>query len=42
MPVLLLRLLPRSIADRIYGWVATNRYKWFGKTADALRSPAAR
>jgi predicted DCC family thiol-disulfide oxidoreductase YuxK len=25
----LLGLLPRSIADRIYDWVAANRYKWF-------------
>jgi hypothetical protein len=31
MAALLLGLLPRSIADRIYDWVATNRYKWFGK-----------
>jgi predicted DCC family thiol-disulfide oxidoreductase YuxK len=33
---LLLRLLPRSIADRVYDWVATYRYKWFGKRAPAL------
>jgi predicted DCC family thiol-disulfide oxidoreductase YuxK len=31
MAALLLGLLPRSIADRIYDWVAANRYKWFGK-----------
>jgi predicted DCC family thiol-disulfide oxidoreductase YuxK len=28
---LLLKLLPRQAADRIYGWIAANRYKWFGK-----------
>jgi predicted DCC family thiol-disulfide oxidoreductase YuxK len=27
----LLGLLPRSIADRSYDWVAANRYRWFGK-----------
>ena len=24
-------LLPRFVRDRIYDWVARNRYKWFGK-----------
>ncbi len=33
MAALLLGMLPRSIADRIYDWVAANRYKWFGKRA---------
>jgi predicted DCC family thiol-disulfide oxidoreductase YuxK len=28
---LLLRLLPRAAADRIYCWIAANRYKWFGR-----------
>jgi predicted DCC family thiol-disulfide oxidoreductase YuxK len=28
---LLLRLLPRPAADRIYGWIAANRYRWFGR-----------
>jgi predicted DCC family thiol-disulfide oxidoreductase YuxK len=28
---LLLRLLPRPAADQIYGWIAINRYRWFGK-----------
>jgi len=28
-----LRLLPRSVADKIYDWVAANRYNWFGKRA---------
>ncbi|MEM6616898.1 MAG: DUF393 domain-containing protein, partial [Pseudomonadota bacterium] len=26
-----LRLIPRSIQDVLYRWVATNRYRWFGK-----------
>jgi predicted DCC family thiol-disulfide oxidoreductase YuxK len=28
---LLLRLLPRPVADKIYGWIAANRYQWFGR-----------
>jgi predicted DCC family thiol-disulfide oxidoreductase YuxK len=27
----LLKLLPVSFADKVYDWVATNRYKWFGR-----------
>ncbi len=23
-------LLPRPAADRLYGWIAANRYRWFG------------
>jgi predicted DCC family thiol-disulfide oxidoreductase YuxK len=26
-----LNLLPLSFADRLYDWVANNRYKWFGR-----------
>jgi predicted DCC family thiol-disulfide oxidoreductase YuxK len=26
-----LRLLPQQAADKIYGWIAANRYKWFGR-----------
>jgi predicted DCC family thiol-disulfide oxidoreductase YuxK len=26
----LLRLLPRPAADKIYGWIAANRYRLFG------------
>ncbi len=25
------RFIPRKIRDRIYRWVASNRYRWFGK-----------
>jgi predicted DCC family thiol-disulfide oxidoreductase YuxK len=27
----LLNLLPASFTDKIYDWVAANRYKWFGR-----------
>ncbi len=27
----LLRRLPRRAADQLYGWVAANRYRWFGR-----------
>ena len=26
-----LKLLPMSFADRLYDWVANNRYNWFGR-----------
>lgn len=25
-------LIPRHIRDRIYSWIARNRYRWFGQT----------
>lgn len=28
----LARLIPEKIRDRIYDWIATNRYLWFGKS----------
>ena len=28
-----LRLVPRPVRDRVYSFVARNRYKWFGKRA---------
>jgi predicted DCC family thiol-disulfide oxidoreductase YuxK len=33
LPALLLGLLPRSIADKIYDGIAAHRYKWFSKRA---------
>jgi predicted DCC family thiol-disulfide oxidoreductase YuxK len=36
---LLLRLLPRPAADRIYGFVAANRYRWFGRRTTCFAPP---
>lgn len=33
------RMLPHSLRDTIYNWVARNRYKWFGKK-DSCMLPA--
>jgi predicted DCC family thiol-disulfide oxidoreductase YuxK len=32
------RVVPRFIRDRVYNWIAANRYSWFGKQ-DACRLP---
>ena len=32
------KYLPKGIRDRIYDWIAANRYKWFGKQ-DACMMP---
>ena len=32
------RVVPRTIRDGVYDWVARNRYRWFG-TRDACRLP---
>jgi predicted DCC family thiol-disulfide oxidoreductase YuxK len=34
------RLVPRSLRDGLYRWVARNRYRWFGKR-DTCRMPTA-
>jgi predicted DCC family thiol-disulfide oxidoreductase YuxK len=31
LAALLLRLLPRPAADKLYGFIAANRYRWFGR-----------
>jgi predicted DCC family thiol-disulfide oxidoreductase YuxK len=36
---LLLRMLPRPVADRIYGVVAANRYRWFGRRTACFIPP---
>jgi predicted DCC family thiol-disulfide oxidoreductase YuxK len=33
-----LRVVPRSLRDLLYDWVAARRYRWFGKL-DACRLP---
>jgi predicted DCC family thiol-disulfide oxidoreductase YuxK len=32
------RWIPRGLRDRVYDWVARNRYRWFG-TREACRMP---
>ena len=34
-----MRVVPAPIRDRVYRWVARNRYRWFGRK-DACRIPA--
>ncbi|MBT8231743.1 MAG: DUF393 domain-containing protein [Saprospiraceae bacterium] len=36
--VLIFRVVPKFIRDRVYNFIAKNRYKWFGKR-DACRMP---
>ena len=31
-----LRVIPLFIRDRVYGWIAGNRYKWFGRYETCL------
>jgi len=35
-----LRVVPRPVRDAVYGWVARNRYDWFGRT-DQCQIPSA-
>lgn len=36
-------LIPRFVRDGVYRWIATNRYRWFGKVEQCmLPSPALR
>jgi len=30
------KIIPRSIRDTIYDWVARNRYRWFGKKEECM------
>lgn len=32
----LLRLVPAPLRDRLYRWVARNRYRWFGRSEQCL------
>lgn len=35
------RYIPKGLRDRIYDWIASNRYKWFGKqNACMMPTPA--
>lgn len=33
-------LIPRKLRDVVYDFIATNRYKWFGKNEDACTLPS--
>lgn len=33
-------LVPRPIRDKVYRYIAKNRYKWFGKKEDACTLPS--
>ncbi|HXW60394.1 MAG TPA: DCC1-like thiol-disulfide oxidoreductase family protein [Myxococcota bacterium] len=37
--VLLLKILPKPLRDRVYSYVSHNRYRWFGKR-DQCRLPS--
>lgn len=30
------KIIPRSIRNAVYDWVARNRYRWFGKRAQCM------
>lgn len=34
------RVVPRVVRDAIYDWIATHRYRWFGRTAACALLPA--
>ena len=29
-------IVPKFIRDAVYGWIAANRYKWFGKKEECM------
>ena len=33
---LIFKLIPRALRNRIYNWVARNRYRWFGKSESCM------
>lgn len=35
-----LRIIPQKLRDRVYDWVAKNRYRWFGKSSEACEMPS--
>ncbi len=36
VPALLLKLIPKSLLQKLYYWFANNRYHWFGTTSCPL------
>ncbi|GAB3348878.1 thiol-disulfide oxidoreductase DCC family protein [Lysobacter tyrosinilyticus] len=37
---MLLHAMPQSLRDRVYRWLARNRYRWFGRNETCLLPPA--
>jgi predicted DCC family thiol-disulfide oxidoreductase YuxK len=37
--VLIGTIVPQTIRDRIYAWIARNRLRWFGQTAECALIP---
>jgi len=33
---LVFKLIPRALRNRLYDWVASNRYRWFGKSESCM------
>jgi len=33
-------ILPKGLRDRVYDWIAANRYRWFGKQASCMMPDA--
>ena len=38
----ILRFIPRRLADRVYDWIAGNRFRWFGRQTECSIPPPAR
>lgn len=36
----ILRVIPKQWRDSVYRWVASNRYRWFGRSATCILPPA--
>jgi predicted DCC family thiol-disulfide oxidoreductase YuxK len=34
--LLVFKLIPRALRNRLYNWVASNRYRWFGKSESCM------
>ena len=32
----IISVIPKSIRDRMYSWIAANRYRWFGKRSECM------
>lgn len=34
--LLVFKIIPRKLSDKIYDWIAKNRYRWFGKKSECI------